>query len=239
MQRMDITFLKIAILTIFILGFQSVLAYNDKETIEHIKQISKDFISKNMTVAEDESIDVQIKQLSSILQIPRCSNEIAVAFPKNANREQITSLEFTCNGNQTWHLLVPIDVQINTKVLVAKQTIPSKKIVTEDDIEFADRDKNHLFYSFFKNKNEVIGQVTTKLITAGSVLNNKNIQLPIIIHRNQVLSLVVKHKSITVTMQGIAKSDGSLNSTIKVYNPTSKHILDAIVVGSNKAEIVI
>jgi flagella basal body P-ring formation protein FlgA len=38
-------------------------------------------------------------------------------------------------------------------------------------------------------------------------------------------------------MLGIAKSDGFLNDRINVLNPSSKKIIDAIVVSSTQAEI--
>ena len=39
-------------------------------------------------------------------------------------------------------------------------------------------------------------------------------------------------------MIGIAKSDGYVDGLIKVLNPTSKKIVDAVVTGKDRAEII-
>ncbi|MDR3476573.1 MAG: flagellar basal body P-ring formation chaperone FlgA [Gammaproteobacteria bacterium] len=208
------------------------------ETPAHLQEITKAFLTQNITGEADDTVVVTVSPSIAQLQLPTCTREIEADFPTNTNKDQATGIELTCNGTAAWHVLVPVSVQINTKVLVAKQTLMPKEPITEDEIEYATYDKNHLYNSYFKNKEEVVGQVAAHLITPGVVLTKKNLQQPILIHRNEAISLTAKIHSISVTMQGIAKSDGSINTTIKVYNPTSKRLVDAIVVGTGKAEIV-
>jgi flagella basal body P-ring formation protein FlgA len=208
------------------------------ESPAHLQAITQAFLTQNITADPDDTVVININPSIAKLQLPTCNTDIQISFPINTNKDQATGVELACIGTSTWHVLVPVEVQINTKVLVAKQTLMPKEPITEDDIDYATYDKNHLYNSYFKNKEDVVGQVASHLITPGMVLTKKNLQQPILIHRNEVISLTAKIHSIAVTMQGIARSDGSLNTTIKVYNPTSKRLVDAVVVGPNKAEIV-
>lgn len=212
-------------------------AYN-QNSIARIKQLTKEYIQKNVQLNSDETMNITIDSPKASFKIPPCSEPLDIAFPNNATGNRITSVELTCKTPKTWHLLVPVTVQINTKVLVAKHNIPSKEIITEVDLDYAFQDKNRLYNGFFKDKKEVLGQVASHMISSGTVITKKNIQMPIIIHRNQKISLFTKKNSIVVTMDGIAREDGSLNSTIKVFNPSSKRVLEAVVTGSNKAEII-
>ncbi|MEO8400444.1 MAG: flagellar basal body P-ring formation chaperone FlgA [Gammaproteobacteria bacterium] len=208
------------------------------ESVENIKTVAKDFVLKNVPLNPSETIEVQVDSPQPPLRVGACSKTLDASFPADANRDQVTSVELSCNGVQTWHVYVPVNVRINTNVLVAKRTIPLNDVITEDDMDFAQYDRNRLYNGYFSAKENVIGQVASQLIASGTVLTKKNVQQPVLVHRNQTVDLIARTNSITVTMKGVAKSDGSLNEVIKAYNPSSKRILDAVVVGSNKVEVV-
>lgn len=228
---------KIVTVILSLILCQSSFAEN-YESIDHIKDVTKIFLLRNINIDHEDNIEIKVNPVNSALQLPTCSKDIEARFPENTNKDQATGVELSCNSGNTWHILVPVEVIVNTKILVAKQNILPKETIKEDDLDYATYDKNHLYTGYFKNKDEVVGQVASHLITAGMVITKKNIQQPNIIHRNEVVNIISKNSSVSVSMQGIAKSDGSINTMIKVYNPSSKRLLDAIVVGPNKAEIV-
>jgi flagella basal body P-ring formation protein FlgA len=126
---------------------------------------------------------------------------------------------------------VPVNVSILTKVVVAKHNIPSHQIVTNDDLDFASNDRNHLYSGYFTTIDMVVGQMSNQSIAAGMVITKKNIQQPTLVHRNEVIDLTANNNSITVTMKGVARSEGGLHDMIKAYNPSSKKLLDAVVIG--------
>jgi flagella basal body P-ring formation protein FlgA len=225
------------ILLLALLSYQTCQAgYYEKS--ERINETVKNFIIQNTPVAADDTLDVQVNQAQVALNVPVCSKDITPSFPIDANREQLSSVELTCKDVKPWHIVVPVEVQIFTKVIVAKHTIASKESISEGDIDYVSYNKNRLYNGFFTKKEDVLGNQTAYLVPAGAVLTKKNIQLPILVSRNQSIIIVAQMNSIIVSMQGIARTDGALNSVIKVYNPSSKRTLDAVVVGPNKAQIV-
>ncbi|VVC77084.1 hypothetical protein AQUSIP_24110 [Aquicella siphonis] len=207
------------------------------ESQERLKSAARTFILTNIQTGPGESIEVQVNQSNTPLQVSACAREIEAAFPQNTNSEQITAVELSCGSPQPWRIYVPVDVQIFSKVIIAKRTIPARDTITEDDIGFSVYNKNRLYSGFFTAKEDVIGNEAAHLITAGSILTKKNLQIPLLVHRNQVINLIAQKNAVIVTMQGIAKSDGALNATIKVFNPSSKRTLDAVVIGPNKAQV--
>ncbi|SRR5579885_2596372 len=209
----------------------------DYESSKRINEITKTFIMSNIQTSPDETVEVKVNQSNTPLQISACSGDISAAYPKNSNQDLPSTVELSCNSPQPWHIFIPVDVQIYTKVIVAKRTIPPKEVITDDDIDFAVYNKNRLFSGFFTKKEDVTGNETSRLVTAGTVLTKKNVQLPLLVHRNQTVSLISQSNAVIVTMQGIAKDDGALNSIVKIYNPSSKRIVEAIVIGPNKAQI--
>ena len=211
---------------------------NVYESWENIEAATKNFITQNVPVGSDESLEVRLIQTNSPMKVPVCSKEINAAFPQEANKAQITAIELSCDGDKPWHTFVPVSVQIYTKVVVAKRAIAANDTITEEDVDYSKYDKTRLYSGYFNDQKDVIGQQAFQLITAGSVLTKKNVQLPQLVHRNQAIDLTATRNTVVVTMKGIAKSDGRLNDVIKAYNPSSKQILDAVVVGPNRAEVL-
>ncbi len=208
------------------------------ESSAKIQTLTKEFIEKNVPLDADESLKIKFNQSDIPQRLTVCSQSIEINFPKDSSRDRVNAVELACNGTKAWHVFMPVSVQIYTKVLVVKRNVAAKDILTENDLDYAEYDRNSLYAGFFKNKNDVVGQVAAQTIAAGAVITKRNIQQPILIHRNQTVDLVARSNVVTVTMKGIAKSDGGLNDTVKVYNPTSKRMLDGVVTGSSKVEVL-
>ena len=215
------------------------MAYADSfESVNKIKEVSKQFITQAISLAPDETMDITINPSDLPNQLAACTKDIEVALPNESSREKINSVELTCNGEKTWHVFVPINVQFFTKVVVATRSIAPNEMISATDLEYANYNAAHLYNGYFKDKKEASGYIASQTIGAGSVINKRNIKRPQLVHRNQIIDLVARKNAIVVTMKGIAKSDGVLNDTIIAYNPSSKKTVEAVVIGVNKAEVV-
>lgn len=211
---------------------------NNYESMQRINDVAKKFIEATVQVEPGDKLEVKANPGNLSFEVKTCTSDIAASYPTDANREQTTSVAITCNDSQPWQVLVPVNIQIFSQVLVSKRSIPPKQAITEDDLDYTVYNKNRLYNGYFTKKEDVVGNEAAYLITPGTILTKKNVQMPVLIHRNQLVSISAQSNAVIVTMQGVAKSDGALNSMIKVYNPSSQRTLDAIVVGPNKAQVV-
>lgn len=151
--------------------------------------------------------------------------------------DHANSVTLSCKEQPQWNIFIPINVQLFVDVLVANRLIMAGETISATDATYEKLDKNQLSNGFFKEDQSIVGQVARYNINTGTVFTAKNIkQLPIV-QKNQTITLTVKSGSVEISMVGIAKTDGFLNDTIKVLNPSSKKIIDAIVKSSNQAEI--
>lgn len=208
------------------------------EETDHLKEVVKAYVNANTSLAADETMDIQFDKIASLV-LPACSNDIISSLPNDNNRQEITSVELTCNGTQAWHVFIPVHVAIYTKVIVAKETIAPQTFITPENVELATYEKSRLYNGYYKNVDELQGQIANQVIQSGTAISKKNIQSPIIIHRNQVVEVTAIKNLVAVTMKGIAKSDGAMSSTIKILNTSSQKTFDAVVVGPNKAEVLL
>jgi flagellar basal body P-ring formation protein FlgA len=235
-KKMNTKIFSILVFLMFIFCMSNV-CYAQYETFDRLQTAARDFISKTVQLDSGESFDVQVHEPDH-LQLAMCSNPIEVTLPEDANKEQITSVKLSCHGDTSWHIFLPVNVTVYSQVLVAKHPIAARDIITEDDITFAKYDKSRLFMGSFNDKNIVIGMEALHVIPSGGLLTKQSVQPPVLVHRGQGVDLIAGNSAVIVTMKGIAKTDGRLNETIKAFNPTSKRILDALVIGPDKAQVV-
>lgn len=212
--------------------------YPTYESPDNIKTQAKDFVLKTVSLDPDQSIEVQIKSSDVPTQLIKCSKAIDIALPKEATPEKISALELTCNGDKQWQAYLPVDVQIFTKVVVAKYPLSSETTIKETDLDYAQANVNRLYNGYFKNKSELVGYVASQTINTAGIITKRNVKRPVLVHRNQPVDLIARKNSIQVTMKAVSKSDGSLNDSIEVFNPSSKKTIEAIVTGPNRVEVI-
>lgn len=207
------------------------------ESIDTINALAKSFIEKNTPLDPGDRMEVHLGQAANNLQLTRCSEAIDVSVPANSS-EQPSTLTMRCTGPEAWQVYVPVSTVIFTKVVVTRQPIPSNEKIEQNMLTTAEMDKNQLFLGYYKEMKDVVGLVSTNGIASGSVINKRNATQPILIKRNQGVSIVAIKGSIMVRADGIAREDGALNNSIKVFNPSSKRVLDAIVINSSTVQVL-
>jgi flagella basal body P-ring formation protein FlgA len=231
---MKVTFKQIWALSL--LCMHSLAHAQPTEPLTHLNELAKAFVVANTTLENGDRLEVQLSQGANELQVSPCSSTIDVSLPPNATFDHINTLVMHCTGPEAWQVYVPVTTHVFTKVLVAKQPIPSNEIIDEAMLTYGEQDKNQLYSGYFKDMNAVLGQVSSGTIATGSVLTKHNVSKPILIHQNQNVAIIAQKGAILVKAEGIAKSDGALNDTIKVYNPSSKRMIDGIVISGSSIE---
>ncbi len=206
------------------------------ESTERINRITENFVKSQLRLEQDETAEINVSK-DYAREVTRCDIDITPSLPANSNVEKINSVELSCLGANKWKILVPVSVSVMTNVIVAKVNIPTGEKIDPSVLTFAQMDKNKMFDGYYKMMDETSGFEAARLIMAGSIINKKNIRKPLLVHANHNVTLVSRSHSVAVSMQGVARNDGQLNSLIKVYNPYSKREVEAVVTGMNEATI--
>lgn len=208
----------------------------DYETLDNIKSVVEAFVIKNTQHSEDETISVAINQFENI-KLTRCQSAVTASFSQETIADQSHVVLLECNAAESWRVFLPIHVQIMTPVLAIKRMMVPGDLIAEEDISYVNYDRNRLYDGYYKDKRDVLGLTVSRSITAGAPLTRKNLKQMPLVKRNHTISLALKRGAIEIEMIGIAKTDGYMDSTIKVLNPSSKKIVDAVVTGTDRAEI--
>ena len=72
-------------------------------------------------------------------------------------------------------------------------------------------------------------------LRAGAAVSARDLGAPVIIHRQEVVTVVFQSGGIHLTLQGTAMKDAGVGDSLQVMNPQSKKIIDAVAAGPGKA----
>ncbi len=73
--------------------------------------------------------------------------------------------------------------------------------------------------------------VPRRTLRAGEPIRNADLAKPILVEKNQLVTVVYSTGGLTLSMRGRAQSAGSMGEAVRVQNPQSKRIVDGVVSG--------
>ncbi len=124
----------------------------------------------------------------------------------------------------------PVSVRVRAwqEVAVATAELHRGKIITSDDISFADRELNKLRGASINSVDDVVGKRLLRRIRAGQVITAGHIENPPLIERGDDVFLIVKYNGITVGCSGKAAQKGGRGDKILVRNQYGRNLTGVI-----------
>lgn len=209
---------------------------DDYEAAETITKAIQSFVVEHTAHDEGEQVSVLINPFNHTT-LSHCNTPLSVSFSREEASTQSNAVVVECHSADNWRIYVPVHIQIMAEVLSVNHTLAPGDVITDADLSFELQDKNRLYEGYFKEKEDVIGLSAFRAIPVGSPLTKKNVKQMPLVKRGQSITLALKRGAIEIDMAGIAKNDGYLNGPVKIMNPSSKKLVDATVVGKDRAEI--
>ncbi len=78
---------------------------------------------------------------------------------------------------------------------------------------------------------DLVGMVPRRLIRAGEPIRTSDLAKPILVEKNQVVSVIYAAPGISLSMRARAQANGSKGETIRVQNLSSKRVIEGVVTG--------
>ena len=88
------------------------------------------------------------------------------------------------------------------------------------------------------NPTEMNGKVSRYIKKSGDLFYKGDLMVPDIIHNQDPVKITLRTGLIRVSVPGIALKDGALGCTIRVLNPATQKILDAVIIDSRNVEVL-
>jgi flagella basal body P-ring formation protein FlgA len=114
---------------------------------------------------------------------------------------------------------------------VLSRPVAPGEAITARDIETIALHSDRLSQTFVSDAAELIGKTPKRSIRPGEPVRPSDLQTPVVIHKGELVTIVLQDGTLFLTAQGKALEDGAQGQAIHVSNTRSGKMLDATVTG--------
>lgn len=136
----------------------------------------------------------------------------------------------------------PLDVSGQIQLLIAAphltRTLPQGTILSSDDVEMRMIPLPYAESAGLVAVEQLVGKALQRQTRAGVMLRPSDIAAPEIISRNEQVTVVYQHGSLTLTTTGKALNAASLSEPVTVLNTMSNKVLQGIATQNGTVTIV-
>lgn len=87
------------------------------------------------------------------------------------------------------------------------------------------------------NPQQLIGKAARRILRTGETVRAGDIAEPIVVHKGDLVTIVLNTPGMQLTAQGKAVEDGTMATSIRITNTQSNRVIDAVIVGPNQVVI--
>ncbi|MEZ5831457.1 MAG: flagellar basal body P-ring formation chaperone FlgA [Dongiaceae bacterium] len=166
------------------------------------------------------------------------------------NSVTVSAINFDPNSNRFAAILVapaegPPVIQRNVigtvyemaQIPVPKRLISAGDIISAADLEWQPVHLSRLSGSSLTDADQLVGRMAKRPLRAGQILRQSDVEVSPIIHRNDLIRLVVKTGQMTLSVQGKAMQDAAMGQTIRVINVNSNRQLSGTVIDAGTVAV--
>jgi flagella basal body P-ring formation protein FlgA len=188
-----------------------------------------------------EKNQVRIKKIcvSNSALLPDGNITYKVVAPKNTDflGNVPLSVLFKVNRRLEKKIWATVNIEVLTEMVVTKRPLRRYQMITEDDIRLKKMDLSKVKSNAVTTYEEVLGKRTKRAIKTGKVLRTDHIELPPLVKRGDVVSIIAESDGLRITALGEVRKKGCRGERIKVLNLDSKKCVYAHVLDSNTVRV--
>lgn len=152
-------------------------------------------------------------------------------------------------GSKTLSVIVNVDgtplqkIQMNGvvnlygDVVVTSHKLRRNTIITEDDLTLSRRKITGFAHQLMSSIPDAVGQEVTQTLGGGAVLLSRYVKKQPLVHRGDMVTILVSNGKLKITAHGEAKSKGAEGDMVKIKNLASRRIISARVLDRGLVEV--
>jgi len=197
-----------------------------KMLIDRIKM----FLLKNYDENHDD-IQIDVDSVPEAIPVNPVDWEIQVESRYGAVKNGANSLTVTVFSRQSIYKKFVATARLRTfdDVVVAARLLNRGEKIGPKDVELKRVETTNFKRDYFTHLDEVVNLQAKQVIPAGKPIFTGMVELPDIIHRGDIVRIVVKLKNLKVTATGKALQNGHKGERIRVENMSTGKKLSAVV----------
>jgi flagellar basal body P-ring formation protein FlgA len=135
------------------------------------------------------------------------------------------------NGPTRFTLRVAGRATATLEVATVAVPVARGNTLRDADILMVRRPRGELGRDFITDRAKAVGMAARTGLEPGRPLRAAELMKPLVVHRNEQVTLVYRIPGITLTVRGKATESGAIGDVISVLNEQSKRVIQGVVVG--------
>jgi flagella basal body P-ring formation protein FlgA len=120
---------------------------------------------------------------------------------------------------------------------VLSRPVSPGEIISARDVATLEMPAQRVTADLLVDARALIGKTPAHPLQARQPLHAFDVQTPLVVHRDDLVTIVLETPSLQLSTQGKALDDGAMGATIRVANTKSGRIIDATVSGHNLVKV--
>lgn len=138
-------------------------------------------------------------------------------------------------ASETWTITGAI---LETReIAVLTNDVERGEAIKDKDITLVRRPASQIDREALSSAADLIGMVSRRTLRTGEAIRSADLAKPILVEKNQLVTVTYAGKGISLTMRGRAQASGAMGDTIRVQNPQSKRMVEGIISGPGQITI--
>ncbi|QBF81769.1 flagellar basal body P-ring formation protein FlgA [Shewanella maritima] len=212
---------------------QSIVTPN----LSTIDMLAKEVISKKIAPKPNAKVTITPQNLEGRQQPPRCYEPISANLATDREISRTNTVKISCDSPDLaypWQIYVAVRVAIEYPVVVAKEVLSPKTVLSSSQLTLAYMDQYSLRGEYYSSIDELVGTRVKRKTSQGSPLLKRSLCF---VCKGDAISIWAKTDTLQIKTTGEAMRDGNIGDVIKVKNTNSNKQLDAQVIGIGEVEV--
>lgn len=237
-SRMKLSGIDLAAIQLISPDKVEIIRSSEKISHERIKKIVLTYLEKVLPWDRDD-VDIKDIRITNNVILPKGKITYKVDSPPNADYVGLTPLtvSFYVNGKFEKKLLVTLDIEVMSDIVVTRKPLGRYKLITEEDICMKKIELSKVPSNVISQYEDVLGKRTRRTVDSNVALRTDLVELPPLIKRGDIVKIIVESEGLKITALGQAKEKGRRGEMIKVTNVDSSKEVYARVLDSNSVQV--
>jgi len=207
----------------------------DKQRIE---QIAADWVLARVPW-DQENVRVAKIQANTAAVLPQGPVSYQVKSPGRLDflNTIALSVEFLIDGRVEKRAWVTLNLEVIAPVVVVRKPMGRYQPIESQDVNVVLKDLTKLPSGYFSDPAEVIGKRVKRTVYGGTVLREDLVELPPLVNRGDVVTIIAEAGALRITARGEAKAKGRKGERISVVNLDSRKRVYARVLDARTVKV--
>lgn len=160
------------------------------------------------------------------LRLVACERPLQATVPAAAKGPRI-SVRVACTSATPWSVLLPVKVETDTQVVVARRALVPGTLIAADDVAAVRRRIPGFADCCAQDTQAVLGQRVRRPIAADAAVTLDSLEAPPLVRRGEMVTVIAGAPGFEVRSSGVALADARQGDAVRIRHTTSLRIIQA------------